>query len=103
LIIPITGLAQVAISRLPRPLRILSSSAAVWRRSSSRCSWMSPPAEKARPAPVTTTQAIESSASNVLTASRSSLDRRRFIALSLSGRFSVTMPTPSSASTRICS
>jgi hypothetical protein len=64
---------------------------------------MSPPAEKARPAPVTMMQPTASSASRRFTASCNSLDKRRFIALSLSGRFSVTIPTPSSISTRICS
>src|SRR5579864_672461 len=65
---------------------------------------MSPPAEKARvPAPVTTMQPIWSSRSSSLTASCNSPDSRRFIALSLSGRFKVTIPTPSARSTRICS
>jgi hypothetical protein len=65
---------------------------------------MSPPAENARfPAPVMTMQPIASSASIRFTASCNSLDSCRFTALSLSGRLSVTIPTPSSASTRICS
>ena len=100
---PIVGLAEAPISKLPRVAQA-SCCSSVSLRSSSRCSWMSPPAEKARsPAPVMTMQPTPSSASIALTASRSSADSWRFIAFSLSGRFRVRMPTPSSISTRICS
>src|SRR5256712_9230188 len=79
-----------------------SSSAWVYLRSSSRCSWMSPPAEKARfPAPVMTIQPTSSSVLIRLTASRSSAPSWAFIALSWSGRFMVTIATPCVFSTRM--
>src|SRR5881409_1621919 len=79
-----------------------SSSAWVYLRSSSRCSWISPPAEKARfPAPVMTIQLTSSSALIRLTASRSSAPSWAFIALSCSGRFIVTIATPCVFSTRM--
>src|SRR5213594_3699669 len=79
-----------------------SSSAWVYLRSSSRCSWISPPAEKARfPAPVMTIQPTSSSALIRLTASRSSAPSWAFMALSCSGRFMVTIATPCVFSTRM--
>src|SRR6266849_8418639 len=79
-----------------------SSSVWVYLRSSSRCSWMSPPAEKARsPAPVMTMQPTSSSALIRVTASRSSVPSWAFIALSCSGRFMVTIATPCVFSTRM--
>src|SRR3989442_1374936 len=79
-----------------------SSSVWVYLRSPSRCSWMSPPAEKARsPAPVMTMQPTSSSALIRVTASRSSVPSWAFIALSCSGRFMVTIATPCVFSTRM--
>src|SRR5881397_3961904 len=62
---------------------------------------MSPPAENARvPAPVITMQPTSSSAFIRATASRSAALSSAFIALSCSGRFKVTIATPSVFSTR---
>src|SRR2546428_3880720 len=79
-----------------------SSSVWVYLRSSSRCSWMSPPAEKARsPAPVMTMQPTSSSALIRVTASRSSAPSWALPILSCSGRFMVTIATPCVFSTRM--
>src|SRR6516164_9826933 len=65
---------------------------------------MSPPAENAlSPAPVMTRQPISSSTSSVFTASSNSTPSLRFMALRTCGLLSVTMPTPSSRATRMCS
>ena len=66
-----------------------------------RSSVRSCPAEKARPSPVSTTQRTASSASAALSASRSSACITLVKALSLSGRESVIIATPSTVSVRI--
>src|SRR2546426_3276265 len=55
----------------------------------------SPPAQKARPAPVTTTQRIAGSSSTSSAAWKSSRPRPRLNALNASGRLSVIVATPS--------
>src|SRR5437867_292550 len=55
----------------------------------------SPPAQKARPAPVTTTQRTAGSSSTSRAAWKSSRPRPRLNALNASGRLSVSVATPS--------
>src|SRR2546422_2076346 len=55
----------------------------------------SPPAQKARPAPVTTTQRTAGSSSTSSAAWKSSRPRLRLNALNASGRLSVIVATPS--------
>src|SRR2546422_3341074 len=55
----------------------------------------SPPAQKARPAPVTTTQRTAGSSSTSSAAWKSSRPRLRLNALNASGRLSVSVATPS--------
>ena len=65
--------------------------------------FMSAPAQKPRPAPVRMIPRTAWSAEAACIAARSSCDILRVQALSLSGRFSVTVAMPSRTSYRMCS
>ena len=64
---------------------------------------MSAPAQKPRPAPVTTTARTDGSVAAPSIACRNSVSMRCVQALSLSGRFSVTVSTWSATCRLICS
>ena len=85
-------------SRSSRPKTICFASTAIPSKiagsSIASCSQsMSPPAQKARPAPVSTTMSVSSSAAISRKSRAISLCMAAFTALSTSGRFSVTVST----------
>ena len=103
LIAAITGffMSKIRSVTVPPPSRCSSAEAARPRATASNVAPPAPrsaPAQNARPAPVTITARTPSSSSARSHASLSSPSIVDVTALSRSGRFSVTVPTPSATS-----